>query len=231
MLPNHAPLAVAERLPHARSVVSRPHRSRHRQGAGHRSHHLGGAAPPPGHPRRRRLPRAVPGTDADREPRVSRRPSVPQYPRDARRRRIAAGLSPRLERLQRGACRRDRRGLCVRAPLRDLRCGRCDDELSQSFSPIDRAHAAACNSRRRRGLRRQRRRGRPPCHYDRSQFPAAFQGRVSAAGEPGGGRGLSLFGSRPRTHPREPHPRVSPVPPRRCGRGSIRCSRRPRPTR
>ena len=69
------------------------------------------------------------------------------------------------------------------------------------FRPSAALDAAACDPRRRRGLRRQRRRGRPPRHHHRSQFPAPLQGRVSAAGEPRGGRGLSLFRGRPRAHP------------------------------
>jgi alkanesulfonate monooxygenase SsuD/methylene tetrahydromethanopterin reductase-like flavin-dependent oxidoreductase (luciferase family) len=47
MLPNHAPLVIAEQFGTLESALSRPHRSRPRPRAGHRPAHHAGAAPHP----------------------------------------------------------------------------------------------------------------------------------------------------------------------------------------
>ena len=80
----------------AGGALSRPHRSRPRPRARHRSGHVLHAAPPPGHQRGGRLPRALQRTDAAGDARLSRRPSVPQCARHAGRRDAAADLSARL---------------------------------------------------------------------------------------------------------------------------------------
>ena len=120
MLPNHAPLAVAERFAHPRRAAPRAHRSRHRPRTGHRRGHRRGAAPPAGRSLRRRLPRG-PARRA-RLPRRRLPGDAPVLPHPGAARRVgraAAGrLAARLERLQRPARRRPGAALRLRAPLR-----------------------------------------------------------------------------------------------------------------
>ena len=124
MLPNHAPLMIAERFktlealypgridlgigraPGTDQVTS--YALRHRQTTG----------------RGRRFPRAPAGTAAVRDRRFSRAPSVPRDRRDAVRCALAAGVPARLERLRRRTGGADGAGLRLRASFRQLRrCG------------------------------------------------------------------------------------------------------------
>src|ERR1700730_17383206 len=124
MLPNHAPLTVAERFHTLEALFPGRIDLGIGRAPGTESRYLGGAAPPPGRPRRRRFPGAVPGTDADRDPRFSRRAPVPPHPRHAGRRGAAADPSAGLQRLQRRIGRRHRRRLRLCPSLRDPRCRR-----------------------------------------------------------------------------------------------------------
>ena len=109
MLPNHAPLMVAERF----KVLEALFPGRIDLGLGRAP----GTDPVTSYalrrrqddPRRRRFPRTLPGADAVREQRLSGGPSVPQRPRHAGGRAAAADLAARLERLQRAARRHGRR--------------------------------------------------------------------------------------------------------------------------
>ena len=105
----------------AGGAVSRPHRSRARPRARHRSGDLLRAAAAPRHQRGGRFPRALQRTDAAGDARLSRRPSVPQRARHAGRCAAAADLSARLVRLLGAARRPDRRGVFLRASFRQLR--------------------------------------------------------------------------------------------------------------
>ena len=115
MLPNHAPLMVAERF----KVLEALFPGRIDLGLGRAP----GTDPVTSYALRRRqdnarrFPRALPGTAAVREPGLSGRPSVPQHPRHAGRRPAAADLAARLERLQRAARRHGRHGVFLRLPF------------------------------------------------------------------------------------------------------------------
>ena len=161
MLPNHAPLMVAERFKVLEALLSRPHRSRPRPRARHRPGHVLCAAPPPGHQRGGRFPRALQRIDAAGNARLSGRSSVSQCARHAGGRAAAADLSARLVRLQRAARRPYRRGVCLRASLRRLstrprRCGSIAT-ISSRRASHDKPYAilgTACDLRRhRRGSR------------------------------------------------------------------------------
>ena len=104
----------------AGGALSRPHRPRPWPRARHRPGDVLRAAPPPGHQRGGRFPRALQRIDAAGDARLSRRPSVPQCARHALRRAAAADFPARLVGLQRAACRADRRGLCLCAPFRAI---------------------------------------------------------------------------------------------------------------
>ncbi len=104
-------------LQDAGGAVSRPHRSRARPRAGHRSGHGLRAARKARRPQRRRIPRTADGTDAVGDAQFPRRPSVQQRSRHAVGRAAAADLAARLVRLQRRPVRADRHGLRVRASL------------------------------------------------------------------------------------------------------------------
>ena len=149
--------------------VSRPHRSRPRPRAGHRSGDLLRAAAAAGRSRRRRFPRPLPGAAGVRAAAVSGEPSVPQGQRHAGRRAAAAALSARLERLQRAACRPCRRGLFLRASFFRFRSGRADDDLSRAVQAVGDAGQAAGDPRAARGLRRHRGRGRAARDLGRSR--------------------------------------------------------------
>ena len=94
MLPNHAPLMVAERFKVLEGLLSGADRPRHRPGAGHRPAHLAGAAPPAGDARRRRLPRPLPGAA-----RLGGQAVSPRAIRSAR-----SGSCPRTCRCRRSGC-------------------------------------------------------------------------------------------------------------------------------
>ena len=155
------PRAAAGRraLQGAGGTVSRPHRSRPRPRAGHRSGDLLRAAAPAGRSGRRRFPRPLPGAAGVRAAAVSGEPSVSQGQCHAGRRAAAAALSARLARLQRAARRPRRRRLLVRASFLRFRSGRTDDDLSRAVQAVGDAGQAAGDPRRARGLRRHRRRG------------------------------------------------------------------------
>ena len=91
------------------------------------------------------------------------------------------------------------------------RRGGGDAELSRAFQAVGGARGALRDPRRRRGLRRHRRRSRAARLHRRSQFRAPRQGRIPAAREPRGGAGLSLYAGRPRAHPRITAPASSPA--------------------
>ena len=99
MLPNHAPLMVAERF----KVLEALFPGRIDLGLGRAPGtdpgHVLRAAPPPGHQRGGRLPRALQRIDAVGDARISCRPSVSQCARHAGRRAVAADLPARLVRL------------------------------------------------------------------------------------------------------------------------------------
>ena len=103
----------------AGSAVSGTHRSRHRACAGHRSDHLGRVAATAGHRRRRRFSRALAGIAADREQRLSRKPSVLKSPTRCRPTSVAAAFSARLERLQRQLAASIGSGIFFRASFRE----------------------------------------------------------------------------------------------------------------
>ena len=73
MLPNHAPLQVAERYKVLEGLFPGPHRSRARPRARHRSGDLLRAAAAAGRSRRRRFPRPLPGAAGVRAAAVSRK--------------------------------------------------------------------------------------------------------------------------------------------------------------
>ena len=120
----------------AGGALSRAHRSRHRPRARHRSGHLLHAAAAPGHQRGGRFPRALPGIDAAGDARFSGGPPVRQGARPAGGGAAAADLSARLVGLFGAARRPDRRGVCLRASLRDFRRGGGDEALPRQFPPF-----------------------------------------------------------------------------------------------
>ena len=180
MLPNHAPLQVAERFKVLEGAVSRPHRSRPRPRAGHRSGDVLCVAAAAGRSGRRRFSRSLPGAAGIRRAAVSGEPSVPQGQCHAGGRAAAAALSARLKRLQRAACRPCRRRLFVRASFLRFRSGRADDDLSRAVQAVGDARQAAGDPGAARGLRRHRRRRRAARHLGRSELRAA-RGRAATS--------------------------------------------------
>ena len=84
-----------------------------------------------------------------------------------------------LERLQRAACRHGGRRVFVRAPFFRPRPARADAGLSRAVQALGGAATSPTRFLRLRGgLRRQRRRGRPAGLHHRSQFRAATARRV-----------------------------------------------------
>src|SRR5262249_35447986 len=211
MLPNHAPLMVAERF----KVLEALYPGRIDLGLGRapgpRPRNILCASPPAGHQRRRRFPRPLQRADADGNPRLPRRPSVSQCARDAGRCAAAADLSARLLRLQRPACGTYRRGVFLRASFRRLPCGASQAALSGPPPAVGLARAAFWGPRNARGVRGYRCRSRTAGFDRRPQFRAPGQGRISAAVLAGRSRGLRLHSDRPRTYRAEP----------RAGRGRL----------
>jgi hypothetical protein len=85
MLPNHAPLQVAERFKVLEGPVSQSHRSRPRPRAGHRPGDILCASSPAGRSGRRRFSRPLPGVAGIRRTSISGEPSVSQGPTPCRR--------------------------------------------------------------------------------------------------------------------------------------------------
>ena len=173
MLPNHAPLMVAERF----KVLEALFPGRIDLGLGRAP----GTDPVTSYALRRRqddrrgrFPRALPGADPVREQRLSRRairsarctPCRPDV-------RAAADLAARLERLQRAARRHGRRRLLLRAPfLRPRPARRRCWPTASSSSLRRRARQPYAILGVRGGLRRHRRRGRAARRHHRSQLRA-----------------------------------------------------------
>ena len=122
----------------------------------------------------------------------------------------------------RAACRADRRGLRLRPSFRDFRCGGGDAALSRQFPALGVAPKALRDPGDARGLRRHRRGGRASRQDRRSQHRAPRQGRISAARLAGRRRGLRLFPRRSRAHRAEPHQACRSARRRRSRRGSNR---------
>ena len=80
------------------------------------------------------------------------------------------------------------------------------------------------------GLRRHRRGGRALGGNGRFEFRAPRQGRISAARLAGGGRGLRLHAGRPRPHRAEPHPHGGRLARDRDGAAQAADRERPKPT-
>ena len=129
MLPNHAPLVIAEQFGTLEALAPGRDRPRPRPRPRHRRRHRRRAAPHrPAQRGRRRLPAAARGADPLPRRRLPRRPPLPPHPRRARpraghlaRRRAvpapAAALAARLLRLQRPARRHARPAVRLRPPL------------------------------------------------------------------------------------------------------------------
>ena len=92
--------------------------------------------------------------------------------------------------------------------FRRSRSGRRDAELSRPVQAVRGARHTICHSRLRRGLRRQRCRGGAARLHHRSQFRAPATRRISAAGEPRGGCGLSVCARRAQIDRAQPRPPV-----------------------
>ena len=117
MLPNHAPLVVAEQFGMLEALHPGPHRPRHRPRAGHRPDHRRGAAALGRPALRRGLP--APARRADRllHRRLSRGSPLSRDHRGARARRHARDLAARLERLLGPGRRHARPAVLLRPPL------------------------------------------------------------------------------------------------------------------
>ncbi len=126
------------------------------------------------------------------------------HPRHAARRPAAADLAARIERLQRAARRHGRRRLSPSPTISPITIrSRPMLAYREQFKPSRRKRAtqppiSPILGLLRRGLRRQRRRGGAARVHHRSQFRAPAARRISAARKPGGGRRLSLFAGRAR---------------------------------
>src|SRR5262245_8402782 len=98
-----------------------------------------------------------------------------------------------IERIQRPARRCAGCRLFLRAPFRRSRSSRRDAQLPRSIQAVRGPARAVRHSGLRRGLRRQRGGSATPRLDHRSQFRATQLRAIFAVGEPGGSRGLSLF--------------------------------------
>ena len=122
--------------------------------------------------------------------------------------RAAADLAAGIERLQRAARRHGRRRIFLRPSFCRSRPGRRDAELPRAVQAVAARGAALRHSRLRRGLRRQRCRGGAARRHHRSQLRAPATRRISAAREPGGSHRLSLFAGRARLDRAQSRPPV-----------------------
>ena len=111
------------------------------------------------------------------------------------------------------------------------RSGLRDAELPRAIQAVCRARPALRHSRLRRGLRRQRRRGRAARRHHRSQLRAPATRRISAAREPGGGRRLSLFAGGARLDRAQSRPPVRRQQGDGAGAAAADDRPRPKPTR
>ena len=203
------PRAAAGRraLQGAGRPVSRPHRSRPRPRARHRSGDVLRAAAAAGRSGRRRFPRPLPGVAgvraARRFPKAIRSASVHAMPADVPLPPIyllgSSGYSAQLA-AHVGA------GFSFAHHFSDFDPVGPMIDLSRAVQAVGDARQAARHPRRARGLRRHRRRGRAARHLGRSQFRAAAAGPLPADPEPGGGRGAQLFADRPRAGSRRTAP-------------------------
>src|SRR3979490_305783 len=150
MLPNHAPLIVAERFKMLEALF--PGRI-----------DLGLGRPP--------------GNDAATAYAL---PPLQQGGGDARRHAAAADLAARLQRLQLGTISAGRHGLCVRSSFCIVRRGRCADALPRAPHAVGLGPGAARHSGGCGGRRRDRCRGRAAGVVDGSQSPAPRPRPVSA---------------------------------------------------
>ena len=192
MLPNHAPLMVAERFKVLEALYPGPHRSRHRSCAGHRPADLAGAAPAPGGAGRRRFPGAVSGAAGLAGGRLSRGPSVPVDPGDARGRPGAADLAPGLQRLQRRAGGSRRARLRLRPTFRQPGRRHSHRTLPGELRAVALARRTARHPHRGCDLCRDAGGGRAAGGQQRLWTCAARPRRIRAAGQSGGGSGPSL---------------------------------------
>ena len=164
MLPNHAPLMVAERF----KVLEALFPGRIDLGLGRAP----GTDPVTSYALRRRqdmaddFPERLQELLAFDAAGLSGRPPVPHHPRHAGRRGAAADLSARLERFQRRAGRLDRRRLFLRAPFRQPRRGRRHAALPAHLSgrrpPMPNRTPSWPCMRSRRTATRRRKRSPPP---------------------------------------------------------------------
>ena len=162
MLPNHAPLTIAEQFGTLAALLSRPHRPRPRPRAGRR-HGDGPRAPPRHGPGRTRFPagrgRAARATSARRRPAARSAPSPAtgtEVPR----------LDPRLQPLRRAA--RRLLSACptpsprTSPPPRSSRRSRSTGATFQPSQWLDRPRFMLARQRLRRRHRRRRRAGCAP---------------------------------------------------------------------
>ena len=210
MLPNHAPLMVAERF----KVLEALFPGRIDLGLGRAP----GTDPVTSYALRRRQDIREDDDFLDRfqellllrDARLSGRPSVPQRARHADRRAAAADLPARLDGLSaRSLPPRSARAFPSRiiSPIFDavdaMRIYRDKFRPSPSHAKPYAILATAC------GVRRHRRGSRAAGHDGRSEFRAPRQGRVSAARLARGGGGLRLHAGRPARASRRTAARLS----------------------
>ena len=220
MLPNHAPLMVAERFKVLGGVVSRPDRSRARPRAGHRSGHLLCVARPAGPAAGRRFPRTLSGTVAARTRRLSGRPSVPQCARGAGRRRRcrrsgcfgSSGYSAELAAAV-------GMGFAFAHHFADYDAASAMLSYREHFKPSATMRGALRDPGHGGDRGRYRRRGRAHRRQRRPALCPPRQRRISAARLAGRGCRLSLYAGRPRTH--RPAARAARGRRRRSGQGAL----------
>ena len=156
MLPNHAPLIIAEQLRHAGRAASRPHRPRARPRAGHRHGDGAGAAAQP-RCRRRQL------SAGRRRAAGLFRAAVREHARArrARRRPGRESLDPGIEHLWRAARRHARPALRLRLAFRAGRYGARARHLPLALPAVGVSRQALCDARPQRVRRAEptRRRG------------------------------------------------------------------------
>ena len=195
MLPNHAVAGRRRAVRDARGAAPRPHRPRHRTGAGHRSGHRRRAAAQPVVARGRRVPRAAP-----RPLRVLRR-HPPADHRRARARLPPRGVDARLERLQRAGRGRARAAVLVRAPLRVAEHGRRARDLPRVVPAVGRPRGAVLDDRRPGHLRRHRRAGALAVRLERAVVRPPPPGPARAAADARGGGRVRVHADRTRDRP------------------------------
>ena len=150
-------------------------------------------------------------------------PSVPQGARDADRRPAAADLAARLERLQRRACRACRGGIFLRASFREPRSRSPHAELSRAVQAVAGAGEAPRDPRaspRSRPTPTRKPTALPP--PSTSISCAARRANTCRSPSPEEAAAYRLLADRPRAHPAQPRAPVRRLARDRAGEPSSR---------